>query len=131
MSFFPKFRPANRPPLGRESPRPAAFEVLAPERMVVMLPNVVSAVYVMTVAKPSKGESRSVFQSSDCNHQISASLSCSCRRTSTCSCSSSRSLEKTFQEIWKKHEENMQLDEIKRKFSSRCCMVVLRIMLIS
>ena len=40
MSFFPKFRPANRPPLGRESPRPAAFEVLAPERMVVMLANV-------------------------------------------------------------------------------------------
>lgn len=48
MSFFPKFRPANRPPLGRESPRPAAFEVLAPERMVAMLANAVSAVYVMT-----------------------------------------------------------------------------------
>ena len=38
--FFQSFVQQNRPPLGRESPRPAAFEVLAPERMVVMLANV-------------------------------------------------------------------------------------------
>ena len=93
-SFFPKFRRANRQPLGCESPQRVPLKAFAPETMVAMLANAVSAVYVMTektvlepeisgrpnttqdiatywndwnsfnVAKPSKGESHSVFQSS-------------------------------------------------------------------